>query len=250
MVTLGIILAMLITIYIGKKYNIKSSLIIDLSFVTIIGGLLGARIYEVLFVDPLYYFSNFLAIFKIWEGGLAIYGGMIGGGVALVIFIKKHFSGSWSEFYKFIAIIVPGLALGQAIGRWGNYFNQEIFGLPTKLPWGIPINLENRPELYLNNSFFHPAFLYESLGNLVIFFILFFLHDIIKKKGLNKPFLIISLSYFFLYSALRFLLEFIRLDETLLINGWRLSQIISLVITIISFLFLLKIFIKKQHVKE
>jgi phosphatidylglycerol:prolipoprotein diacylglycerol transferase len=136
--------------------------------------------------------------------------------------------------------MAPGLILAQAIGRWGNYFNQELFGYPTDSAWGIPISLTNRPIEFLNNDFFQPVFLYESLGNLIIFCFLIFVHYLIIKKRINfknnyYPFV----SYLFFYSLLRFLLEFIRLDRTYIIFNLRFPQIVSLLIVIFSIIFVL-----------
>jgi len=241
----GISAALFVTIKLAKHYKILSETIIDLGFWLIIFGLIGARIYDC-FLNFNYYLQNPLDVLKIWQGGLAIHGGLIAGLIAFFIFIKKYAKLNSLdfkiEFWKFAAIIVPSIALGQAIGRWGNYFNQEIFGLPTNLPWGIPINLVNRPLEYISSNFFHPTFLYESLGSLLIFLILLGAQIYIIKK--NKPnyknYVIITCGYFILYSILRFSLEFIRIDAAPNIAGWRWPQIISLLIICISGTILIK----------
>ncbi len=241
----AISVALIITIYLARYYKILSETIIDLGFWVIISGLLGARIYDC-FLNFNYYLQNPLDVFKIWQGGLAIHGALIGGLIAFFIFIKKYTKDNnlnfKIEFWKIAAIIVPGLALGQAIGRFGNYFNQELFGLPTNLPWGIPIDLMNRPLEYISSNFFHPTFLYESLGNLLIFIILFSaqLYLIKKNKQNYKNYVIITTGYFILYSILRFSLEFIKIDVTPILNNWRWPQIISLFIIIISGAILIK----------
>ena len=137
--------------------------------------------------------------------------------------------------------MVPGLTLGQAIGRWGNYFNQEIFGRPTNLPWGIPINLLNRPTEYIGNQFFHPTFLYESLGCLIIFILLFGLNFYFARRGrLNLHFYVwMTLIYMILYSILRFLTEFIRVDATPYLFGLRWPQIVSLLLIGLSIIILI-----------
>lgn len=226
-ILLATLAALLVCLYLAKLYKIKADIIIDLTFWLIISGLLGARLYEVLLELP-YFLANPLNIFKIWQGGLAIHGAIIGGLIALWRFAKKNNF----NFFQLAAIIITALPLGQAIGRCGNYFNQELFGYPTNLPWGIRIDLVHRPWQYLNYDYFHPAFLYESIGNLIIFLILFIPHYLIIKKNKikNSSYCLLLAVYFLLYSMLRFSLEFIRLDATPTWFGLRFPQLVSLLI--------------------
>jgi len=237
---LGILAALAITIKIAAAYQIKKDIIFDLAFWLILFGLIGARVYDV-FLEYQYYINHPSDVFKIWQGGLAIHGAILAGIITLWIFTKKQ----KINFWLFASIITPGLALGQAIGRWGNYFNQELFGLPTALPWGIPIAVYNRPTDLVTSQYFHPTFLYESLGSLLVFAILIFIHWLIIKNCNQKqaatkicssaPVLTV-LCYAFLYSVLRFSLEFIRIDFAPTILSWRWPQLISLVIGSISLL--------------
>lgn len=248
----AILAGLLFIIFLAKKYKIKKGVIIDLAFWMILFGIIGARLYE-LIIDFNYYQANPLSIFKVWQGGLAIHGAIIAGLITLYFFSKKS-AKTLNEkhnktFWKLTAIITPGLALGQFIGRWGNYFNQELFGLPSKAPWAIPIELINRPIAYISNQYFHPTFLYESLGNLFIFLILFSIHYyILKKKNINTAvFIRITALYLFLYSILRYTLEFIRLDPTLILASMRWPQIISAIIVLISiYLFIYSFTINKK----
>lgn len=251
-IVLGILLAFSLTLFLAKKYKIEKDTIIDLAFYLIIFGIIGARIYDV-FLEWRYYIKNPVDIFKIWQGGLAIHGAILAGLITLWIFIKKTKIDSfknlsqWAKFFKLTAIITPGLALAQAIGRWGNYFNQELFGLPTNFPWGIYISPVNRPWEYLYASFFHPTFLYESLGNLIIFIILISLHFYFIKKNkvsFKNDFLITAL-YLILYSILRFNLEFIRVDFAPEIFGLRFPQFISIIIIIGVGIFSSRLYFKK-----
>jgi phosphatidylglycerol:prolipoprotein diacylglycerol transferase len=241
-IVLGIILALLITFKLASLYNIPKDTIIDLCFWLIIGGLIGARLYHVFLEFP-YYLNQPLNIFKIWNGGLAIHGGLIAGAIILWLHAKKI----KRSFWLLASIIAPGLALAQAIGRWGNYFNQELFGRPTNLPWGIPINLINRPVEYINFSYFQPTFFYEFLGNFIIFLILLFFHFYTikkRKKSENFYYLLITICYLLLYSLLRIFTESLRLDATPVIFGWRWPQIASLAIIFTSLISPL-IYIKK-----
>ena len=168
---------------------------------------------------------------------------MIAGIITLIIFTKKN----KLNFFKLTAIITPGLALGQAIGRWGNYFNQELYGLPSNLSFAIPIEFKNRILNYISYDYFHPTFLYESIGNLIIFTILILMHVyIIKKKKFSEIYsLTIVFSYLIFYSLLRFSLEFIRIDKTPEILGLRSPQIASILIIFASI-----IFITYKHLKN
>ncbi|MCK5211240.1 prolipoprotein diacylglyceryl transferase [Candidatus Parcubacteria bacterium] len=238
----GILAATLVSFKLSSKYNIKKDTIIDLAFWLIIAGLIGTRVYHVLLELP-FYLDNPLDIFKIWQGGLAIHGGIIAGLVTIWWF-------SWKQninFWLLTAIIVPGVALAQAIGRWGNYFNQEIYGVPTSLPWGIPIEFVNRVPEFFNYEFFHPAFLYESLGSLIIFITLILLHKKLNTSDLKYK--VIIAIYLILYSLLRFTLEFIRTDQTPVALGLRFPQIVSLLIIILIIGYFSFVFIKNKRNK-
>jgi len=239
-VLLGALAAVFVAVKLAPYYNVDKDTVFDLAFWLVIGGIVGARIYDVFLEFP-YYLNNPSDVFKIWQGGLAIHGGIIAGTIIIWIFAKKRarakLGSARENFWLLAALLAPGLALAQAIGRWGNYFNQELFGLPTNLPWGIPIDIINRPAEYVNSAFFHPTFLYESLGNLIIFIILTFIHIwIIKQTRITNyelritNFTLIVICYLMLYSALRFSLEFVRIDTTPELFGLRFPQIVSLLI--------------------
>jgi|SRR3989339_237814 len=231
----GILAATVVAFKLGEKYGLKKDTIIDTIFYLVIGGIAGARLYHI-GLEFSYYSKNPLNIFKLWQGGLAIHGGIIAGVIVLYMLAKKYKIRLW----QLAAIFAPGLALAQAIGRWGNYFNQEIYGLPTTLPWGIPIEPTNRIAEYFTFEYFHPTFLYESIGNFLIFLILISIHAyIIKNKKFHDYFYFsVIASYLILYSLLRFSLEFIRVDRTPEILGLRWPQIASLVIIIMTIIFL------------
>ncbi|MFA6994805.1 MAG: prolipoprotein diacylglyceryl transferase [Patescibacteria group bacterium] len=235
LMVLGILVAFAVSSLLAKHYNLSSDTIFDLSFWLIVSGIIGARVYDDFLQLP-YYIQHPWQSIEIWKGGLAIHGGIIAGILIVWWFARQK----KIDFWKLTAVFTPGLVLAQAIGRWGNYFNQEIFGLPTNLPWGIPINLINRPPLYLNSPYFQPTFLYESLGCLLIGLFLLSLNIYaIKNHKLNHIFFIWSTSlYLILYSLLRFLLEFIRLDPAPEFLGLRWPQFISLIIIILTFSFI------------
>lgn len=223
-----------VSLRLAKKQGIDQEKILDLAVWLILAGLIGARIYEIFLEFP-YYSQHPEAMVKIWQGGLAIHGAIIGGLLALFIFSKLK----KINFWILGALVAPALALGQAIGRWGNWFNQELFGRPTSLPWGIPISPFNRPQGYINFEFFQPTFLYESLGCILIFIVLVYLFKRFKKLNQNKSFIILGV-YAIGYGLLRGGLEFIKIDPTPTFGVWRLPQIASLVLIILGIIALIK----------
>ena len=227
---LGALAGWLLSRWLAKRDGIDQRRFDDLSMWLLIFGLLGGRLYHVLNELP-YYLDHPGQIIAIWQGGLAIHGAIIGGLLTVIIYARQQKLNPW----KLVDIIVPGLALGQAIGRWGNYFNQELFGRPTNLPWGIPIDITHRPTGYEAFQFFHPTFLYESLGSLVIVGILVW---VCRKYLSHWAPGSVTLLYFILYPLLRISTESLRLDPTPIIAGVRLPILVSSVM-ILSALILL-----------
>ena len=199
-------------------------------FVAVIWGLVGARLYHVLNELP-FYLSRPELIPAIWNGGLANHGGIIAGALVLWYYArKKHIS-----FWKLADIFMPAAILGQAVGRWGNFFNQELFGKPTSLPWGITIDSGHLPAAYAGFTMFHPTFLYQSLWNILL---VIGLTLWIKKSPPEKSGEIFSVSLIG-WGLGRFLIELLRIDQTPVLYGIRLPLIISVLI-IIAGIFLLK----------
>ena len=233
---LAIMSAILVSLRLAKYYQLDTNKLFDLFFWLIIGGIIGARIYDI-FLNFNYYLVNPLQTLEIWKGGLAIHGGIIAGIIITLLFTINN----KLNFWKIGSVIIPGLALGQAIGRWGNYFNQELFGLPTNSFIGIPISIINRPAEYISSNYFQPTFLYESIGCFFIFIIMSALsYNFIKNNKLNTDFYIWSVSlYMILYSILRFFLEFIKIDATPHLFGLRFPQVMSLLLIFFFLLFIL-----------
>jgi len=238
LIIVAIILAIFVVVRLGRKYQIKTDQIIDLSFYTIIFGILGARLFYVL-IELDYYLVHPIEIFKVWQGGLAIHGAIIAGIIVVYVYARKN----KQSFWLWADITAPAIALGQAIGRWGNYFNQELYGRPTDLAWGITIELQNRLIPYLRYEYFHPTFLYESILDLLVFVTLLVLHKRGKTKQGN-----IFLVYLILYSIIRFFMEFIRIDPAVIFVGLRLPQVVSLIIILVSVFFIFSS--KLQPVKK
>lgn len=181
-------------------------------------GLVGGRAYHV--VDFWEYYSvNPIKALYLWEGGMGIFGAMVGVLVGAFVYVRRK-----DLWLKLVDLVALGAPLGQAIGRWGNYVNQELYGRPTDLPWGIYIRPENRPLMFLDRERFQPLFFYEFLWNLAVFFLLNWL--VLKGKikiGRGRVFL----AYLALYGVGRFFLEFLKL-EAWVVGGVNVAQAISL----------------------
>ena len=235
---LAIVSGVLFSDWIATKfYDLKKETIIDAAPYLIISGIIGARLYYCL-LNSDFYLKFPTEILAVRHGGISIHGAIIGGFIGLYIFARrKNYS-----LLKLADISAPGLALAQSIGRWGNFFNSEAFGLPTNLPWKLYIAPQYRPIPYQNYEFFHPTFLYESIFDLIIFIILFL---IIKKKT-NLKSGNIACIYLIIYSFVRIFTESLRLDSAAYICSTPVAIIMSLIIIVISAITLLKINSKGQ----
>ena len=221
---LAIIVCLAVAVYLGQKKKIPSDDIYDLTFWSAIMGIMGARLYDVFILEWHYYQSRPWDILKVWQGGLAIHGAIIGAIAALVIWSRLKKKSFWS-LVDLGAVVLP---LGQAIGRWGNYFNQELFGRPSNSFLSIYIAPQNRPAEFMSSHHFQPTFLYESLADLLLFIVLLCFY----KKDRMKSGSLLAI-YFMGYGAIRFIMEFFRIDETLLVFGWKMPQIFSVLLIII-----------------
>ena len=218
LILLGFSIGYILVLKESKRKNIDKKIINDICFNLVIISIIGARIYYCLFSMD-YYINYPLDIFKIWEGGLAIHGGIIAGLIYFIYVSKKK----KIKLLDLLDIFSPSLALGQAIGRWGNFFNKEAFGPITTI---YDLRKLHIPKfiidgMYINGHYHHPTFLYESIGCLVIFIILM----AIKNK--SKRGQVISI-YFIGYSIIRFFIESLRTDSLMFLN-FKVAQIVSVV---------------------
>lgn len=215
MIAIGVIVAAKVTEVRWVKRGHDAKGFGDLVVWLVIGGVVGARLYHVV-TDYQLFEDDPLRVFRIWEGGLAIWGAVLGGAlVAVVLTRKRHM-----DLGDLVDCAAPALAFAQAIGRWGNWFNQELFGRPTTLPWGLEIDPVHRPAGYERYATFHPTFLYESLWCAALGFTLLWV---------DKRFQLAKGQLFALYCAgytmFRFVMELMRSDEAheigpLRVNGW------------------------------
>jgi phosphatidylglycerol---prolipoprotein diacylglyceryl transferase len=205
-----------------QEYNIDAKESENIFFVVMVSGFVGARIYHVVSQFG-FYIHDVKQIFAIWNGGLGIYGAVLGGLIGLIIYQRYR---PHQSLLRLLDWLIPGVALGQIIGRFGNFVNYELYGSPTTLPWKmfVPPSFRMPPlEIY---QFSHPLFLYEAVGSLVIIVLLLRLK---VRRGY------LFLLWLFLYNILRFLLEFIRVGSVIY-GGIRVNAIVSLALAIIAIL--------------
>lgn len=212
LIAIGMAACIIISLRRTAHTDIAKDKLLDGSIIAILAGIIGARLYYVIFSFEMYK-DNIGEILHIRSGGLAIHGGLILGSLALFIYCKKKDV----DFLEFADLVIPGVALAQSIGRWGNFFNEEAYGSHTDLPFALNINGET----------VHPTFLYESLWCLLIFIVLSYMFY--KKHSFNGQLLFL---YGMLYSAERFFVEGLRTDS-LYFMGIRQAQLISVIIFLI-----------------
>ena len=228
---LGILSAITLIYKQAHKKNIDDAFLTDLIFYTIICGIIGARIYYVIFNLP-YYLSHKLEIFEIWNGGLAIHGGLIFGLITSYIICKKH----KVDFEEMLDIIVVGVIIAQSIGRWGNFFNQEDYGNIVSLShltsMHIPKFIINR--MYIIGNYREPTFLYESIWCFLGFIIMIIIR---KFKSLEKG----QLTGFYLvwYGIVRFFIEAKRTDSLMILN-LKMAQGVSSIFIVLGIILLFK----------
>jgi prolipoprotein diacylglyceryl transferase len=222
----GVILAVgvLVAVYVAEQRwrhrGYPRDGIYDISFWVVIWGVIGARLYHVITDYELFEHDPWRA-FQIWRGGLGIWGAVIGGAIAVVVITHRRKMPTLAV----MDCMAPGIVLAQAIGRWGNYFNQELFGKPSTLPWALEIAPSHRPSGYLQYSTFQPTFLYESLACLAIFGVLL----LVEKRASLKLGQTFAL-YVVLYTFARFWFENLRIDPAHEIAGMRLNAWVSILV--------------------
>lgn len=206
----------------AQRRGLDPEAVADLSIWLVLGALPAARLYYVAF-EWERYADNPLSAFAIWQGGIAIHGAILGGMLAALLFARLN----RLSFWALADVVAPALVLGQAIGRWGNFFNSEAFGGPTNLPWRVYIPPAQRPPGLETVEYYHPTFLYESLWNLGVFAMVLWLFF----WGLRHPERLktgtLFLVYFATYSLGRLWIEGLRLDS-LMLGPLRIAQVVSL----------------------
>jgi prolipoprotein diacylglyceryl transferase len=200
----------------------KAGVIGEIGVIVVVSGVIGARVYH-LFTGYDWDEGGLAGTVKIWQGGLSIWGAVAGGAIAVVLVAYRR------KLPTLILLdaIAPGLAMAQAIGRWGNYFNQELFGRPTQLPWGLEIDVAHRPAQYITEETFHPTFLYESLWCLVIVAVIV----LAERRFRFRPGQSFAL-YVAMYTFGRFFFELMRSDDASKLFGVRFNALLSAVLCV------------------
>jgi phosphatidylglycerol:prolipoprotein diacylglycerol transferase len=216
----------------AKRRGYEPEIVWDMLTYLLIGGIIGARLWHILTPPPssgvtaAWYLTHPLDALAIWKGGLGIPGAVIGGVIVLYFYCRKNNL----NFLEWTDISAPSLALGQAIGRWGNFFNQELYGAPTDLPWKIFIDPDHRLAGFLDVEYYHPLFLYESIWNLANMFLLLWISrrfaDWLKAGD-------VFLIYLIVYPVGRFLLDFLRLDASM-VGGININQTVMAVVAVLA----------------
>lgn len=238
LILVGSFLAYLLTVREARKFQISKDTIFNLFFWTLILGILGARLYYVVFSWD-YFGKNINEIWQIWQGGLAIHGGIILGLITVSIFCKKN----GLRIMRILDLIVPGLILAQSIGRWGNFFNSEAYGAATTLEHLRSLSI---PEfvidgMKMNDVYYTPTFFYESIWCFLGFSILLCLrHRRLTKIGQMTGF------YLIWYGLGRFFIEASRTDSLILL-GFKMAQIVSIVMICIGISIMASSFRKEKY---
>jgi len=232
LIALAVLLGLVLATRLSKLRGLDPAVIADLLPILVLAAVVGARLYYVLF-EWRQYQLNWLDALAVWRGGIAIHGALLGGTAAVILYAR------WRRlaFWNLLDVLLPSVALGQAIGRWGNFFNSEAFGLPTDLPWKLTIPLANRPLEFLDQASFHPTFLYESLWNLGVLALLLLLFQRGLRGQIQLPPGALSCVYLIAYSSGRLWIEGLRIDPLCLLGsppdcagGLRMAQLMSLLL--------------------
>ena len=240
LILVGVLLGFLLAIIEGKRKGISKEDILDLGFYVVLFGIIGARLYYVLFNYNAYK-GNFLEIFKIWNGGLAIHGGIIVGLLTIIIYalIKKI------RILKLTDLAVPSVILAQAIGRWGNFFNSEAHGPATTLASLQALKFIPKyviKGMNIGGVYYHPTFYYESLWCLCGFVLLIIMRRIFKYIKTGE----LTCVYVMWYSLGRYFIESLRTDS-LMIGSLKAAQVVSIGAFALAFILLIIILIKKDN---
>ena len=252
LIATAVLIGLYLSSWLAKQRKLENGLISDLLPLLVLFSVVGARIYYVAF-EWRNYAGTPLKALAIWEGGIAIHGALIAGTLTLILFCR------WRRqpFWDVLDVLVPSVALGQAIGRWGNFFNSEAFGVPTDLPWKLFIPTSNRPLLYIDAEFFHPTFLYESIWNLLLFVVLIAVFRRGVKRSGSVPAGAMSCLYLIGYSLGRVWIEGLRIDPLCIgalppacEGGVRIAQLMSGVLAFLGIFGLWWLYGRKQNLPD
>ncbi|MEZ5171585.1 MAG: prolipoprotein diacylglyceryl transferase [Acidimicrobiia bacterium] len=222
MIALGVVVAYFIADRRWRRMGGRDETFGDMAVWIVVWGVIGSRIYHVVSDIQLYNgrgFDGVIDAFKIWDGGLGSWGWLLAGAITIIVLAHRR----GLDALRMMDAVAPGVFVAQAIGRWGNWFNQELFGRPTDLPWGLEIDEFHRPAGFQDHATFHPTFLYEALWNLIIVgFVIWAERRFRFRRGQSAAALLA------LYTAGRFVWENLRIDPANEFFGLRLSALVSM----------------------
>ncbi len=224
MLAIGVVVAARIADRRARRLGLPEGSISEIATVTVIAGVVGARVYHLF--TGYDWDKGITGALKIWEGGLSIWGAVAGGAVGAVVMSKRK----RLDTVIVLDAMAPAVAVAQAIGRWGNWWNQELFGRPTDLPWGLEIDPGKRPADYIAFDTFHPTFLYESLWCLGLFFFLSWAERRFSFRR-GQTFAL----YVALYCIERFFMELLRVDPASELFGVRFNALLAVVLAVVGF---------------
>ncbi len=241
LILLGAIVGILLAEVEAKKKGISKDDIFDLAFWMLIFGIIGARLYYVLFNLSTYH--SILDVFAVWNGGLAIHGGIIGGAITMLIYCRKK----GLNFLTVADITMPSVMIAQAIGRWGNFINQEAHGPATTLDVLQNLHIPNFviDGMNIDGVYYHPTFLYESLWCVLGFVVLLLLRKFVKSMKAGQ----LTCIYFMWYGIGRCLIEALRTDS-LMLGSIKVAQLVSILTFIVGLILLIVLALKKENVKN
>ncbi len=216
MIAVGVIVAIRIAERRYARSGNDPSVIAEMGVAVVLAGVIGARVYHLF--TGYDWDGGVLGALKIWEGGLSIWGAVGGGAIAVIVIARRR----RIDVFPLMDAMGPSVAVAQAIGRWGNWFNQELFGRPTSLPWGLEIDVHHRPAGYLDEPTFHPTFLYESLWCLLLFATIVAVERRFRLRR-GQP----MAMYVAMYTFGRFFFENMRVDPASKMLGMRFNALLS-----------------------
>ena len=240
----AVLIGVTLSQYLAKRRGVNPELLGDLAIWLILFAIPAARIYYVLF-EWQEYAQRPEDIIAIWKGGIAIHGAIIGGTLGTIIFSRLNRVSLW----QLLDLVAPSVILGQAIGRWGNFFNSEAYGKPTNLPWKLYIAPRYRPFELLNSEYFHPTFLYESLWNIGVFFVLLSLFFWGLKNRNRLKIGTLAGVYLIAYSLGRVWIEWLRTDS-LMLGPLKAAQVVSLSAIALGLLILAWLYLFKRPLPD
>lgn len=245
----AVLIGVTLSQYLAKRRGVNPELMADLAIWLVIGAIPFARLYYVIFQWQQYAQYPWWYVFAIWQGGIAIHGAIIGGTIATLLFARSR----KISFWQLADLVAPSLILGQAIGRWGNFFNGEAYGRATDLPWKLAIfdEIRNRQGevVEIFRGYFHPTFLYESLWNIGVFILLLSLFFWgLKNSNRLKTGTIIAV-YLIAYSLGRVWIEGLRTDS-LMLGPLRIAQVVSLIAIALGLIILARLYWFKRPLPD